>query len=414
MALSRRDLIVRSILAAPAFALAPNIVLRTSFGAPAAGAKNIVLFELDGGNDGLNTIIPFGLNGGSYYTEFRPVIGIPEGSILKINSEVGFNPGMTSLKSLYDSGRVAIVQGVSYPSPNFSHDVAAGIFATGTPSTPYGPGWVARHIASLGALAFPIGFESYSSTADGILQGSGTLIPSVYSVSDFQLPFDGKYSGDKNNRRAAYEAMAQASLSITGDSSSLANNTMDLIGLVDTFKTIPKYTSTVTYPGNGSLVKAFKLVAQMLKANLGSRYFHLSYGGFDTHSDQNQNTYHENRLRLVSDVVDAFYRDLTNQGLMDDTLIVIYTEFGRTAYENGSAGTDHGTVSPIFIIGNQVNGGLTTPHPSMNPDHLTSSKQPPMVVDFRNVWGTIVNKWLGGSASTVFPGWSLNDLGFLG
>ena len=247
-----------------------------------------------------------------------------------------------------------------------------------------------------------------------MIAGSGTLVPAIKSVSEFVLPYDSKYSGDKTNRRDAYEAMANGlTSSPDGNTAAVADTMLDILGLVDTFKTIPAYTPVATFPNN-SFGKAMKLVAQLLKANLGVRYFHVSYGGFDTHSDQETNNYHTARLQTISDGLDALYSDLAGLGLADDTIFVVYTEFGRTVYENGSKGTDHGTIVPMLVLGNGVIGGLTTPHPSMDPANLTSSKQPPKVVDFRDVWGTILEKWLGGTAATIFPGYGFTDLGFLG
>jgi uncharacterized protein (DUF1501 family) len=412
MALSRRDLLVRALFATPGVVLGPQVFLRAAFGATSSGPRNLILIELQGGNDGINTIIPYGLDGGTYYSIFRPTIGVPEGSILKIDSQLGFHPNLFSLKSHYDAGRLAVIQGCSYPNPNFSHDVASGIFDTGIPSSPYSAGWVARWIASQAPASFPLGIETGSSHADGVLAGSGTLVPSIHSISEFALPSDSKYSTDKNNRRTAYQAIAQGLAPSAGTTGAIAGTTLDVLSLMDVFKTIPKYTTSVTYPG-GSFGKALKLVAQLLKANLGARYFHLSYGGFDTHSDQNSNNYHGAKLQVVSDGIDALYVDLTSLGLMDDSLIVVYTEFGRTVYENGSGGTDHGTITPIFVLGNSVSGGLVTPHPSMNPANLTSHKQPPMTTDFRDVWCTILTRWLNGDASSIFPSYSYNNLGFL-
>ncbi|MFN0205522.1 MAG: DUF1501 domain-containing protein [Planctomycetota bacterium] len=413
MAFSRRELLRHAIFTAPAIYLGPQLVLRTAFGSAWSGPKNLVFIELQGGNDGINTIVPYGKDSGMYYTIYRPTIGIPESSLLKVNSEIGFHPSLSALKSHFDAGRVAVIQGCCYPNPNFSHDVAAGILDTGTPSNPYNAGWVARHISLQSPGAFPLGVEASSSQVDGILDGSGTLIPAIRSVSEFVLPFDSKYSADKTNRRIAYEAMAQGMSAAPGSGGQMANTSLDLLGLVDTFKTIPAYAATGAYPSNSSLSKALKLVAQLLKANLGARYFHVGYGGFDTHSEQDKNSYHSNLLLTLSNAIDAFYTDLTALQMMDDTLIVVYTEFGRTVYENGSEGTDHGTISPILVIGNSVNGGLTTPHPSMHVSNLTNHKQPPMVVDFRDVWCTILAQWLGGSPAQVFPGYSYSNLGFL-
>lgn len=414
MAITRRELIGRAAVSLPALAFAPNVVLRAAYGSPLAGPRNLVLVELDGGNDGINTIVPYGVDGGTYYSVFRSTLAIPEANLLKVNSEIGFHPALAKLKAHFDAGRLAVVQGCSYPSPNFSHDVAQGIFDTGIPSAPYGPGWVARYVESLGAAPFPLAMEAGSSKKDGVLAGTASLVPALSSLSQFVLPFDSKYPGDKTNRRNTYIALADG-LAGSADPStaSMASTMQDIVDLVDTFQAVPSYASVATFPNDG-LGKSLKVVCQMLKANLGTRFYHVRLGGFDTHSDQEGNGYHTAKLTSVSESLDALYTDLTALGLMDDTLVVAYTEFGRTVYENGSKGTDHGTITPMLVLGNSVVGGLTTPHPSMNPANLTSSKQPPKVADFRDVWGTIVAKWLNGSVAAVFPGYGFTDLGFLG
>jgi uncharacterized protein (DUF1501 family) len=403
----------RAAAALPAVWFGPKVLLRAAYGAPAGGPRLVVLVELDGGNDGINTIVPYGVNGGTYYSEFRQSLAIPEGQLLKVNAEIAFHPSLTALKAHYDAGRLAVIQGCSYPNPNFSHEVAGGIYDTGTPATPYGPGWLARYLALQAPPSFPMALDTYSGV-DGMLAGSGTLVPGIKSVSEFVLPYDWKYWGDKTNRRTAYEAMANGlTASPDGNTSDIAGTMTDIVGLVDVFATIPAYTPVATFPNN-SFGKALKLVAQMVKANLGTRYFHVSYGGFDTHAEQDQANYHANRLQTVSDGIHALYTDLTALGVMDDAIIVVYSEFGRTVYENGSDGTDHGTIVPMLVLGNAVVGGLTTPHPSMDPSGLTSSKQPPMVTDFRHVWATILDRWLGGSPAQVFPGFAYANLGFLG
>ncbi|MBL8694495.1 MAG: DUF1501 domain-containing protein [Planctomycetes bacterium] len=411
MVITRRQLIRNAAISAPLFYLGPKSLLRAAFGAVGGGAKNIVFLELSGGLDGLNTVVPFGVNGGIYYTEYRPTIGVPEDDLLKLDTEIGLHPSLAELKTHFDAGRLAICQGVSYPNPNFSHEVASGIWDTGTPSTPFGSGWLARYMALQGVPSFPSAIETNSSL-DGLLRGSGQLVPAINSVNEFGLPFDGAYSGDKTNRKTAYQAMAQGLAAQSSQLGTMADTALDIISLENTFKSIPPYTPTATYP-NSSISKPLKMVAQLLKANLGLRFFHVVYGGFDTHSDQDKDLYLTKKLQYISKGLNALHADLNALGYGDDTIIVVYTEFGRTAYENGSDGTDHGSVAPVLILGNAVVGGITTPHPSLDPNNLTSQKQPKMVVDLRDVFGTIVERWLNASPSAVFPGFTYNGLGFL-
>jgi uncharacterized protein (DUF1501 family) len=411
MALTRRELLRRGAMMAPAVYLAPKVFLRTVYGAPAAGPRNLILVELFGGNDGLNTVVPYGLNGGTYYTEFRKKLAVPESSLLKINAQLGFHPSFASLKAHYDAGRLAVIQGVSYPNPSFSHEKAERIWDTGDPSSGVSSGWLARYLALHPTPSFPSGLE-VEHQLDGVLQGSGQLVPALKSVDEFKFPHDSAHAGDAQNRRVAYEAIATGLTAASGPVGTMAKTSNSILDLIDTFDAIPPYTPVGTYP-QSSFSKALKLVAQLLKANLGLRFFHLGYGGFDTHSDQNKDDYHKKRLQTVSDGISALYTDLVSLGLASDTIFVVYTEFGRTVYDNGSKGTDHGTVSPVFVLGNPVVGGLVTAHPSMDPSGLTSQDELPMVADYRNVFGTVVSKWLNESAAAIFPGFVTTSLGFL-
>ena len=163
------------------------------------------------------------------------------------------------------------------------------------------------------------------------------------------------------------------------------------------------------YP-DSSIANPLRLVARLMNADIGMQYFHVTYGGFDHHSAQNENGKHANKLLAVSDGVSALYDDLAAIGLADDTVIVVFSEFGRTVYENGSAGTDHGSTNPVIVFGNAVSGGLASAHPSMDPVDLDEDGELPMQVDMRDVLGTVVQSWLGEDPAVVFPGHSFSPV----
>jgi uncharacterized protein (DUF1501 family) len=410
MSFTRRDFFKFVTLPAAATLMA-RPMLRAMFGPADGGVRNIVFIDLKGGCDGLNMVVPYGLDGGTYYSEFRGSLAIPQGQLLQLGSGLGLNPTLTALKSHFDAGRLAIVQGVSYPDPSFSHEVAEIIWQTGELSGFGAQGWLGKHLQAAGG-AGPVGV-SVEDSLTLLLDGSGAFVPAFTNLDQFNFPTDPWHNEDANNRRAAYEAIAAG---LAGHPqpkvSAMSATTAGLLDLIDDFAAMPGFEHVGVYPDN-YLADLLKLVAKLLHGNLGLRYFHLPYGGWDTHADQEQDTYHSDRMGGVSDSMHAFWQDLGAMGLQDDTLVVVFSEFGRTVHQNGSKGTDHGTVNPVLVLGNGVTGGLITPHPSMDPDNLTEDNELPMQADFRDVFGTLVVDWLGGSAATAFPGHSFTNLGFV-
>lgn len=418
--LSRRDLLKSALALGPALYIAPHVILRGAFGAPAAGpGKNVILVELFGGNDGFNCIVPFGVNGGTYYNEFRKHVNIPENTLIKINNEVGFNPvlgalvnGLSLQNGLWNHQHLAIVQGVSYPNPNFSHETSAGIWAKGDPSLLQSQGWLSRVLAQIPSGVFPIAAD-ISDRVTPVFLNSTKLVPSIESLEGFAFPADYYYLPDAQNRRNAYQTIVNNLKSgAASKTQTVAQASSAVLDLIDAFATIQPITPAETYPED-SISDALQLAVTLLKSNLGFRFIHLGIGGFDTHSNQNQDNYHNNLIKTVADALAAANTDLIAQGIDQDTIIVVYSEFGRTVYENGSFGCDHGTVNPVFVMGTSVTGGLVGAHPAMDPSNLSSNGELAMTTDFRDVFGTIVSKWLQIDPALVFPGYSVNLLPFL-
>jgi len=412
MTFSRRQFLKLAALPAAA-TLLTRPMLRAMFAPANGGVRNLVLVDLRGGCDGLNVVVPFGVNGGTYSSVFRKSLAIPAGLVLPISAEIGLNPQMTELKGHYDAGRLAIVQGVSYPEPNFSHEVAQTIWQTGDTSGFGAQGWLARHLAAQGGGATPTAV-AVEDTLTLLLDGSGGFVPAFTDTGQFVFPSDPYHDEDKANRRAAYEAIASG---LAGSSkpglAAMSATSAGLLELIDAFAAMPGFVHVGAYPADNSLSDQLRLVAELMNGGLGLRYFHLPYGGWDTHADQEKADYHSQRLGGLSAALHAFWQDLVALGQADNTLVVVFSEFGRTVKQNGSKGTDHGTVNPVLILGNGAVGGLITPHPSMDPDALTEDGELPMVADYRDVFGTVVQDWLGGDAALCFPGHALTGLGFV-
>lgn len=409
---SRRRFLQSGLALGSMAALSPNVWLRSALASAAGPPRNLVVIELFGGNDGLNMIVPYGVNGGTYYSEFRGSIAIPEPQVLKVpaSNVVGFHPSLEKLKDHFLAGRLAVAQGVGYPQPSFSHEFAQQIWAKGDPTGAAASSWLARMV-DLHPASFPVAADLFDHLTPA-LQGATELVPALESASGFDFPYDEWYPGDADNLRATYETIVAGTGAMGGSLGAVSGTSTEMLSLVDAFAGIPEPALVGSYP-NAYFSSALQLALQLLSSGLGTRIVHLGYGGFDTHSDQNIDGYHANLLQTLSEGLDAFHTDLTALGLADSTLVVVYSEFGRTVYENGSRGTDHGTVAPVLIFGNSVLGGFVTSHPTMDPTMLSPEGELPMTTDFRDVFGTIVSRWLQEDPAIAFPGQSLNDLGFL-
>ncbi len=414
MNFSRRDFLRRGALAVPASLLAPGAFIKSVLAAPAGVTKNLILVEMFGGNDGLNTIVPW--NFPAYYSEFRPTIGVPDASVLKVlNQPVGFNPGLASLKSHFDQGRVAVVQGVSYPNPSFSHEYAQRIWHTGSVTTST-DGWLARYLNLFPTPTSPVAGEVLDNLT-ALTSGTTGFVPAFTSIDDLAFPYDDYNPDDATNRKTAFNAIVNALAAGSGSVNKIAENSRGLSQLIDTFQQIPDVNFVGQYPDD-YFSDLLKSIVRVMNANIGMRFFHVGLDGFDTHSEQNTDDYHSDRLKTMADGLSALYDDLNALGMMQDTLVVVFSEFGRTVYENGSVGTDHGTVLPVLVFGGSgVNGGFVNSHPPVDPSQLDPVwNELQMQADFRDVFGTVLKRWLGltpAEVQTLFLGYNATDLGFL-
>ncbi len=405
---------------AAAMAAAPGLLTRAArAAAPVSGAAPIlVVLRLDGGVDGLNTVVPagFGRQHAEHYYTWRPPtadgLGVPEGDLLPLDSEFGLHPNLAHLKSLYDLGEVAVVHGVGYPGMDRSHFRGTEIMDSGS-INPLATGVFGRYL------------DTRFDPADGVIRGvdlsgrasrvlkatrANEMIGS--SLGDFELPRDHRSWWDQANRSAAFGATWQSAVA---DSS--AHGEILRIGRIAQSAS-PAFVSAAsgwTWGGSdpaleyGALVAAgnrlagrFRTLSQLLTAaSLAEKpqVFHLSLGGFDTHSAQGRtaadDTGHPQRLRWLSEAVGAFFHDLAGQGLRERVVLLTISEFGRTLEANGSRGTDHGTAYPIFAIGERVRGGLYGQHPSLQASALDRYGDPVSTTDFRSVYATILRRVLG-------------------
>ena len=379
-------------------ATVPAFLGRTAHAAPTAdkaGAKDTVLVvvQLTGGNDGMNTVVPF--TNPDYY-KLRPNIAIAKDQVKKLTDDVGLHPSMGALAKLYaDDSAVCVVQGVGYPNPSQSHFRSMDVWHAASTAETLTEGWLGHALKKQGVPAFHL--ASGNEVAPLALAGAPVRVPSITSLDDFKLKTAGVTGADAAAQKGVITGVA-------APADAPATSTPNLLDFVartqtNTYASSEKlasigknYTPKVPYP-TSALGTKLKLAAQLIDAGIGARLFYVSIDGFDTHAGQGGATgAHANLLAQVSDAISAFYRDLAGRGHKDRLCVMTFSEFGRRAYENGSKGTDHGSGAPMFLVGGNVKPGIVGKHPS-----LTGLKEGNLVhdTDFRQVYAAVLEKWLG-------------------
>lgn len=349
----------------------------------------LVLVQLAGGNDGLNTVIP---HGDPEYAKARPGIGISKQAVLPLDDHLGLHPQMSGFKQLYDEGILAIIQGVGYPNPDRSHFRSTDIWHSALPESEIAmDGWLGRaldltsdrHAGRVPALA--LGTDRLPLA----LVGAKVHVPTVRDLAEYELQLGSDPQFNRDLRRDVIPVLADRPSRAGSDLEFLRKTALTAISTAKTMKEVTSsYKSTAVYPNNG-LGESLKTIVQLIAGDLGTSIFFVSLGGFDTHSRQVEA--HQALLAELSSAVHAFYLDLKGHRLQDQVLLATYSEFGRRVKENGSLGTDHGAASQMFVLTPTGKGGLHGQHPS-----LTDLSQGDLKfhTDFRSVYASLLNKWL--------------------
>ena len=382
-------------------ALPPRFLVQAaeSPGAISYDKRVLVLIQLAGGNDGLNTVVPYA---DPAYEKARPGIGIPKPQVLKLNGDFGLHPNLTGLRELYDEGKLAIVQGVGYPHPDRSHFRSMDIWQSAQPEneTPR-DGWLGRGLEWQ--------FEKRPELAEGLTIGTDRLplafastrinVPTLRRLEDFQL-IDGHGSTlNRDLTRTAQKRLAGSRDSAIGELDFLRHATTTALTSADRLKSLSSaYRTTVSYPSTG-LANRLKLIAQMLTADLPTRIFFVSLDGFDTHSQQQPG--HAALMAELSGAIRAFEQDLVEHKLSDRVCLATFSEFGRRVAENGSLGTDHAAASMLFALTPTGKSGFHSQHPSLT--DLTDGDLK-FSIDFRSVYATLLDKWLEIPSQNVLGG----------
>ena len=368
--------------------------------------RSLVVIELAGGNDALNTIIPY--NNGLYY-DFRPSIAIPQEDVLGIDDELGFNPNMVPFKHLWDKGILAVINGIGYPNPNRSHFRSKDVWHTAEPEKVGMEGWLGATIRDLD----PQGDNVLTGVNFGrglprALVCKGVPVASVGNLETYGLLLD---VHDEKIRRSALDAFSRIYGPGPGKDAVaqvLSQAGTDALKGADILRTATQmYSSNVEYADN-PIAQSLKGVAQVMCAGLGTRIYYTQHGGFDTHAAEL--LVHPELWQDVSTAINDFTEDLKEHGLEDDTLILVWSEFGRRIRDNG-AGCDHGSGGVAFVIGDPVNGGLYGEYPSLREeDHLDGDLH--FNNDFRSTYSTILDKWLGLDPDPIVNG-QFEQFGFI-
>jgi uncharacterized protein (DUF1501 family) len=397
--ISRRDVlktggVIAVGLVTPAWlsAIAKADVLRAAGGGRAAKDTVLVVCQLSGGNDGLNTVVPYATK--EYYG-LRPTLAIPENEVLKIDERIGFHPAMEGLAGLYRNGRVAVIQGAGYPEPNRSHFKSMEIWQAACPESSLRNGWIGRHFdqqLSAGPLN-PVVAIGLSTEKPRALNADRASIPCFASLADIQA-----MTGEPDMERLLRQiqgpdAPGGSPHRIVQQASRAALDAM--AALRDRLR---GFEPTQTYDDD-AFGRGFRQIARLVATSPATRVVYFAAGGFDTHALQADQ--HARLMKGFSDAVAAFQAEMDALGRSGKVVVLVFSEFGRRTYENASQGTDHGAAAPMFLIGGGVRGGLYGPAPDLTDLEDGDLK---FAIDFRQVYATALDRWLGGDSQKVLAG----------
>jgi len=398
--LSRRDFLRNGLVfgagmrgLAAGYAAVPDLFARAVYSAKSAGAMNdrvLVMIQLGGGNDGLQTVLPLR---DSKYRDLRPTLSKEADMALPLSNDFGLHQNLKGIKALYDAGKVAIVQGVGYPQPSFSHFDSIRVWETGDPSRRQQNGWLGKTIEkNYDSAGHPlVGCAAGTTSTPGALRDLQATLTVVNDQNAF------KFQGNGDSIDKVMGALYTSTPGIYGALFDTAMSTVrDTIAQLRTSAT--KYTPKAQYSDNQKLVyssknqlaAALQLAAELIVTGTGVKILHVTLGGFDTH--YTEQTRHADLMAYLDSAVSAFHQDIAAYGMADRVLVATWSEFGRRPQENASGGTDHGTAAPIMLIGDVVKGGLYGEAPNLG--KLDVQNNPSFSVDFRAVYQEILQSHL--------------------
>ena len=409
MRFTRRQFVKGGISAFTVGFAAPQFLTDLAF-AQAAPSRNLVVLYLSGGNDALSTLVPY--RDDAYYSR-RPTLAVPAGSVLQIGTdssgiELGLHPRLTDIKAMFDQGRLAIVQRTGYQNSSRSHFQGFDIYGTANPTNSQGTGWLGRYLDTLPSpVDALVAWNTVRETPRPLLART-VGVPAITNPATYS--FASPNSGNEATLERAAAVKISSHLPVDRPHLAFVNSTAQAaLGTLDRVAQVAAYQPTITYPNNG-LALALRAVAGAMNKRIGTKVFWVQIGGFDTHSQQGANAgAYVNLMAAFNDSVRTFYVDLSNQGLLDSTLIMVFSEFGRRISENGSLGTDHGAAGLMMAIGGHVRGGLYGTAADLrqdpgNPTLESNAGDVKFETDFRSVYATVIDRWLGANSRDILGG----------
>ena len=398
---SRRDFLAAGLVSTAAGLVVPPVLARGVLAAANDNVHNdrvLVVLQLGGGNDGLNTVVP---HGDPAYLQARPTLGLKPETVRDLDGHLGLHPSLSGIKALYDAGRVAVVRGVGYDNPTYSHFEALHVWEYADPARRSVDGWLGRLLAGPGfdpqghpLAACAVG-EASTPTE---MRAAGATVSVIGSVDAYQV------QGGAGRRLAAHD-LYRRTPGIYGalfdQSRQVAETGIAALQAGAAYTPAVAYTSPqAVYGSKNDLATSMQLVARLIVTQPTVKVLHVVLGGFDTH--QQEDTRHAPLLADVDAAVSALIKDLEAHGVADRVVLMTWSEFGRRVAENGSRGTDHGSAGPMFVIGDPVKGGMYGEQPSLT--DLVDGGNLKHTTDFRSVYQTLVRDWLGGDSAAVLGG----------
>lgn len=377
-------------------------------------SPTLVVLQLTGGNDSLNTIVPYAT--GRYYDR-RPVLAVPQDEVLPIDNQLGFNPNLAAIKPFWDQGKMAIVSGVGYRNPSFSHFRSMDIWHTAEPDKVSADGWLGKTVRALDPQAENV--LTAVSIGRGLpraLSFAGTPAASVAQLDTYGLLTSLSSVDERNSALQMFSSMYDDGLNddmqkrplMMGHPDDPRSKVIKYMGRTGLdakrgaeilSSALGKYGSTVAYPTTpiGANLRA---IAQVKLADLGTRILYTQHAGFDTHA--NQAGTHDRLVKEMSDAVAAFFTDLWAHDAAEDVVMLVFSEFGRRIADNGG-GTDHGAAGIAFLLGDAVKGGLYGEYPSLE-ESRTPDGNLIYTNDFRSMYSAVLERWLKVEAEPVVNG----------
>ncbi len=359
----------------------------------------LVVVQLSGGNDFMNTVIPY--TSGIYH-QHRPTVGVPEEKALPINDELGFHPCAAPLKELYDQGKVAIIQGIGYPNSSRSHFRAMDIWHTCEPEKVATEGWLGKAVRELDPRSENVlTAVNFGRGLPRALAAPGVPVTSVGDLDNYGVMTPISQQEQRMEALELFKEMYAPAMGTGPVMDYLAQTGADVLKGSELLKKAPAaYKSSVEYASN-PIARSLRDVARVHLAGLGTRIFYTQHGGYDTHAQEVPT--HERLLTEVSGAIMDFFQDLRDHKAADNVVMLVFTEFGRRIKDNGS-GTDHGSGGGAFIIGERVQGGLYSEYPPLEPSQWLNGEDLKHTIDFRGIYGTLLEQWLGLDPTPIVGG----------